>query len=57
MVKDTGKLAPVMDFVHQYEEANWQEVSRLMILDEIDMDTVYEAYVHSLQWYRDLFSN
>ena len=46
-----------MDFVHQYEEANWQEVSRLMILDEIDMDTVYEAYVHSLQWYRDLFSN
>ena len=57
LVKDTGRLAPVMDFVHQYEEANWQEVSRLMILDEIDMDTVYEAYVHSLQWYRDLFSN
>ena len=57
LVKDTGKLAPVMDFVHQYEEANWQEVSRLMILDEIGMDTVYEAYVHSLQWYRDLFSN
>ena len=34
-----------------------QEVSRLMIVKNIDMDAVYDAYTKSLEWYRDLFSN
>lgn len=56
LIKHTGKFAPVLDFIEQYENANWQEVSRIMILKEIDMDAVYDAYIQSLQWYRDLFS-
>lgn len=56
LVHGKGKLAPVLEFVTQYEAANWQEVSRLMILKEIDMEQVYEAYIQSLKWYRDLFS-
>jgi len=56
LINGKGKLAPVLEFVTQYEAANWQEVSRLMILKEIDMEQVYEAYIQSLKWYRDLFT-
>ncbi len=57
LIKGSGNFAPVMDFVVQYENAFWQEVSRIMVLSEIDMDAVYNAYIASLRWYRDLFSN
>mgnify|MGYP002626510507 CR=1 FL=1 len=56
LLKGTGALAPVYEFVKQYENASWQEVSRLMVVQNIDMDAVYTAYVQSLEWYRDLFS-
>lgn len=56
LIDNEGKLAPVLDFVKEYEIAGWQEVSRLMILGNIDMDTVNEAYLDSLKWYRDLMA-
>ncbi len=56
LIDHKGVLAPVLEFVLQYEKADWQEVSRLMILQEIEMDQVYTAYMQSLQWYCDLFS-
>ncbi len=45
-----------MEFMHYYERADWQEVSRLMVLKNIDIEKVYQAYIQTLQWYRDLFS-
>lgn len=57
LVGKRGKFAPVLEFVSQYESANWQEVSRQMVLQNIDMNRVYEAYVKSLQWYSALFIN
>ena len=56
LINGTGNFAPVMDFVVKYENAFWQEVSRQMVLSEIDMDAVYNAYIESLRWYRDLFT-
>lgn len=56
LVFGKGKLALVLEFVTQYEVANWQEVFRLMILKEIKTSDVYDAYVQSLKWYRDLFT-
>lgn len=55
LICHTGELASVLDFIVQYESANWQEVSRLIILNDISMNTVYSAYTSSLEWYRDLF--
>ncbi len=55
LVSKEGKFMPVLDFVTQYEAANWSEVSRQMIVADIDMKQVYEAYSNSLKWYRDLF--
>jgi EAL and modified HD-GYP domain-containing signal transduction protein len=51
-----GVLAPVYEFMINYENANWQEVSRLMILENLPMDEVSTAYINSLEWYRDLFA-
>ena len=56
LVNDKGIFAPVMEFIHYYERADWQEVSRLMVLKNIDIEKVYQAYIQTLQWYRDLFS-
>ena len=56
LVNNTGSFAPVYHFLKEYENASWQEISRLMIIHNLDMDSVYEAYKNALQWYRDLIS-
>lgn len=55
LLDDTGVLAPVKDFIIAYENASWQEVSRQLILGNMDMDQVYKAYVDALCWFRDVF--
>jgi EAL and modified HD-GYP domain-containing signal transduction protein len=56
LVDDSGKFAKVLDFVKEYEIAGWQEVSRLMIIENIDMDTIYQAYLDTLRWYKELMA-
>lgn len=52
LVSHTGKLSKVYEFMLAYEDADWSEVSRVMLLEEIDVDKVYQAYMESLAWYR-----
>lgn len=54
LIQRTGKYGPVLDFILKYEKADWQEVSRLLLLVDISVDSIYEAYEASLQWYRKL---
>lgn len=54
LINGSGKLAPVLNMLMQYESASWQEVSRLMLLDQMDVTLLGEAYMDSLRWYRDL---
>ncbi len=54
LLKQSGDLFKVLNFEREYENASWQEVSRLMILDGIEMNDVYKAYLDALKWYRDL---
>ncbi len=54
LLNGTGEYAKVLEFMKRYEDADWTEVSRLMVLGNIDMDKVYEAYLSALRWYRDL---
>lgn len=51
-----GELARVYEFMLAYENASWQVVSRTLLLEELNMDDVYIAYLESLRWYRDLVS-
>lgn len=56
LVNNKGPLADVYNFLLPYEAANWSEVSRQMIIKNIDEEVVSKAYMESLEWYRDLIS-
>ena len=49
-----GKFGVVYRFIIDYESAAWNVVSRTMIIHEISADSVFDAYIQSLCWYRDL---
>ncbi len=55
LIDGTGDYAHVLEFIIEYENANWQEISRVGILNNMKMDDVYNAYISTLSWYRDLF--
>ena len=55
LIEDKGDLAQVLNFMVAYENADWGEIDRLLILKNIESDKIEEAYKHSLEWYRDLF--
>lgn len=52
LVSQTGPLAPVYNFMLCYENADWAEASRIMVLNEIELPAVYDAYKEALIWYR-----
>lgn len=54
LTKREGILAPVFDFMLQYEAADWQEVSRQMVLGNMTMEFVHQAYTNALEWYKEL---
>lgn len=54
LISKSGVFGPVYDFMLQYEKASWQEVSRQMILQDISMNDLYDAYIQTLEWYRKL---
>ena len=56
LIHDKGDLAEVLRFLVCYENADWQEIFRVMVLAEMDMDQVYQAYLDSLKWYRELLA-
>jgi len=57
LVDGTGPYANIYEFMKQYETANWQEVSRQLLLADIGMDSVYDAYVNALKWYKQLLQS
>lgn len=56
LLERKGPFAKVLEFIIEYEIAEWQEVSRLMVVQDISMQQVHDAYVDSLTWYRDMIS-
>jgi EAL and modified HD-GYP domain-containing signal transduction protein len=57
LVSHTGKFSDVYNFIVNYESANWAVVSRILILHDLTTETIYETYVETLCWYRDLLSD
>ena len=56
LLEHKGVLEPVYHFMLEYENAAWTEVFRILVVENIDMDDVYHAYLDALRWYRELFS-
>lgn len=55
LIHHTGELAEVYDFMNAYENADWQEVCRWLIVKNVSIDTIYKAYTDSVCWYREMF--
>ena len=56
LLEHTGSLAEVLHFLVKYESAEWQEVSRQLVLKNIEIPDVSHAWVSSLQWYAKLIA-
>ncbi len=54
LTQGTGKFASLYHFMICYEKADWSEVSRLLLLGEMDMEKVNDAYISALRWYKKL---
>ena len=48
LVDQTGELYEILNFIKEYENASWQEVSRLMILSKLDMDDVDDIIISTV---------
>lgn len=55
LVEHKGEFAELYDFLIAYENADWQEVCRQLIVKDISIDTIYKAYTETMCWYRDMF--
>ncbi len=56
LLEHTGSLAEVLHFIVKYESAEWQEVSRQLVLKNIEIPDVSHAWGSSLQWYAKLIA-
>ena len=54
LLNNKGDFAKILHFIKRYEDADWEEISRILVLEDIQMDNVYNAYLGALRWYRDL---
>ncbi|MBO4808586.1 MAG: HDOD domain-containing protein [Lachnospiraceae bacterium] len=55
LVDGTGPFAPVIEFIQGYEVANWALIDRVMLMNHLESDSVYVAYIDSLKWFKTLF--
>ena len=51
-----GDFAEILRFMEAYENANWQEVARVMLIKGIKDKDVYIAYLSAFSWYRQLIN-
>ena len=54
LVDKSGAFYGVYEFIQYYERADWTSVSRICILNNIETEAVYEAYINALEWYKQL---
>lgn len=51
LVHRKGEFYDVLEFIRDYEVADWTSISRIMILRNINATEVYDAYMDALTWY------
>lgn len=56
LTDESGILYPVINFAREYEIAYWSSISRQMIIHNISDKDLSDAYLNTLQWYKNLIS-
>jgi len=54
LVSHTGKYAPILSFIEQYEMADWASVTRSLIINDLAIQDIYDAYIQAVAWYTNL---
>ncbi len=55
ILKQEGTFAEVYKFMIAYENADWQEVCRWLVVKGVEVDTIYKAYTETMVWYKGMF--
>lgn len=56
LVNQSGMFYPVLNMVTGYENADWVTVSRMMIVHDIPVKDLSNAYIDAMVWYKDIIS-
>jgi EAL and modified HD-GYP domain-containing signal transduction protein len=56
LVRREGVFAPILRFIEMYETADWAAVSRELIIRDLAIPDIYDAYIGAVSWYTDLIS-
>ena len=54
LVNNNGRIADVLALIHAYERGDWHTATIDMVLNNIDVAVLTQAYLDSLYWYRQL---
>jgi len=52
-----GDFAKVLSFIYTYEAADWNELNRLMILHNLNVDDIVNAYIEAAKWYSTIVAD
>lgn len=56
LIRHTGRYVPVIEFVVDYEKADWQAVMRHSMIQGLFIPNIYTAYLGAVGWYNELIS-
>lgn len=56
LVNMNGEFAKILEFIYTYETADWNEVSRLMIINNLSSEEIFDAYTEATLWYSSIIS-
>lgn len=56
LVDKTGMLRPVLELIFSYEHADWNDVTRRMIQNGVEVERLNEAFVEAMTWYNQLLT-
>jgi len=51
-----GEFGALLNFIYKYEFADWNTVSRILIVYDLNPEDIYTAYINALLWYRSLIT-
>jgi len=54
LVDKTGDFFKILEFIHAYEHANWDEIAIQMVKYNLELEEVTTAFIDSLVWYKAL---
>jgi len=54
LVSRAGQFAPVLNLMYSYEQADWREVSYIIVTNDLKVDNIYRAFEDALIWYKDV---